>query len=284
MRISKDIMKQLSQAYLKIRNTARYMLGNLCDFDPDKDMVAAEDLEDLDRFALHTFNQLVRTVRDAYDRYEFHAVYRAIYNYCVVDLSNFYLDVIKDRLYCGDDQTRRRAQSALYTILDGMTRLIAPILAFTSDEIWAAMKHAEGVNTESVVLNDMPEYRQELSLDQAQQERWEKLLFVRDSVNKALEVARNEGVFKKAQDTEVDIAVAAGDKALLESVDLAALCIVSKVTVTEGVQNAAEDALVPCAIAVKLSEAPKCPRCWNHNDHVDEDGLCPRCAAVVKAQ
>jgi isoleucyl-tRNA synthetase len=285
MRISKDIMKQLSQAYLKIRNTARYMLGNLCDFDPDRDMVAAEDLEDLDRFALHTFNELVRTARDAYDRYEFHAVYRAIYNFCVVDLSNFYLDIIKDRLYCGDEKTRRRAQSALYTILDGMTRLIAPILAFTSDEIWAAMKHAGGVNAESVLLNDMPQYRPELALDPAQQARWEKLLFVRDSVNKALEVARNEGVFKKAQDTEVDIAVGAQDRALLESVDLAALCIVSKVTVTEADQLlGAQDALVPCTITVKLSQAPKCPRCWNHNDHVDESGLCPRCAAVVNGQ
>lgn len=284
MRISKDIMKQLSQAYLKIRNTARYMLGNLCDFDPDADLLAADQLEELDRFALHTFNQLVQTVRDAYDRYEFHAVYRAVYNYCVIDLSNFYLDIIKDRLYCGDEATRRSAQSALYVILDGMTRLLAPILAFTSDEIWAAMKHEKGVNAESVLLNDMPEYRAELVLSQEEQERWGKLTALRDAVNKALENARNAGVFKKAQDTEVTIGVEnAEDAALLNSVDLAALCIVSKVTVTpSGVDGEKmADCPVKCTIAVKLSEAPKCPRCWNHHDHVDENGLCPRCAEVV---
>ena len=146
MRISKDIMKQLSQAYLKIRNTARYMLGNLCDFEPDRDLVPAENLMELDRYALHTFNELAKTARAAYDRYEFHAVYRAVYNFCVVDMSNFYLDIIKDRLYCGAEAERRSAQTALYHILDGMTRLIAPILAFTSDEIWHAMKHAQGVN------------------------------------------------------------------------------------------------------------------------------------------
>ncbi len=286
VRISKDIMKQLSQAYLKIRNTARYMLGNLCDFNPDTDMVALDKMVELDRFALHTFNDLVKTVREAYDRYEFHAVYRAVYNYCVIDLSNFYFDIIKDRLYCDSDELRRSAQSALYLILDGMTRLIAPILAFTSDEIWAAMTHAADVNAESVLLNDMPGFNAAYVLDAAALERWNKLVALRDTVNKALENARAAGVFKKAQDTEVTISVEnADDGALLESVDLAALCIVSKVAVTteavEGEKMA--DSAIPCTIAVKLSEAPKCPRCWNHHDHVDENGLCPRCAAVVNA-
>ena len=287
MRISKDIMKQLSQAYLKIRNTARYMLGNLCDFDPDTHAVAYDKLEELDRFALASYNNLVKACREAYDRYEFHGVYRAVYNFCVVDMSNFYLDIIKDRLYCGDDADRRSAQTALYTILDGMTRLIAPILAFTSDEIWHAMKHAKGVDAESVLLNDMPGYEEELALDAAGQERWDKLVSLRDAVNKALENARNAGVFKKAQDTDITLSVSAADAAFLEGVDLATLCIVSKVTVTTGPVEGEqmEDCLVPCTIAVKLSEAPKCPRCWNHNEHIGTEGhhpeLCPRCAAVV---
>ena len=287
MRISKDIMKQLSQAYLKIRNTARYMLGNLCDFDPDTHAVAYDKLEELDRFALASYNNLVKACREAYDRYEFHAVYRAVYNFCVVDMSNFYLDIIKDRLYCGDDAGRRSAQTALYTILDGMTRLIAPILAFTSDEIWHAMKHAKGVDAESVLLNDMPAYEEKLALDAAGQERWDKLVSLRDAVNKALENARNAGVFKKAQDTDITLSVSAADAAFLEGVDLATLCIVSKVTVTTGQVEGEkmEDCLVPCTIAVKLSEAPKCPRCWNHNEHIGTEGhhpeLCPRCAAVV---
>ena len=287
MRISKEIMKQLSQAYLKIRNTARYMLGNLCDFDPDANLVPVEQLMDLDRYALHCLNELVKNVRAAYDRYEFHGVYRAIYNFCVVDMSNFYLDIIKDRLYCGSEEERRSAQTALYYILDGMTRLVAPILAFTSDEIWHAMKHAKGVDDESVLLNDMPEDNAAFALDEAAKDRWTKLVALRDAVNKALENARNAGVFKKAQDTEVTVSVSAEDADFLKDVDLASLCIVSKVTVTtdsvEGEKN--EECLVPCTIAVKLSEAPKCPRCWNHNDAIGTDGhhaeLCPRCAAVV---
>ena len=232
MRISKDIMKQLSQAYLKIRNTARYMLGNLCDFEPDRDLVPAENLMELDRYALHTFNELAKTARAAYDRYEFHAVYRAVYNFCVVDMSNFYLDIIKDRLYCGAEAERRSAQTALYHILDGMTRLIAPILAFTSDEIWHAMKHAQGVNAESVLFNDMPGDNAAFALDAAARERWAKLVSLRDAVNKALENARNAGVFKKAQDTDVTLSVSESDAAFLAGVDLASLCIVPKVTVT----------------------------------------------------
>ena len=292
MRISKDIMKQLSQAYLKIRNTARYMLGNLAGFDPDKDRVAYGELEELDRFALASFNDLVKAVREAYDRYEFHGVYRAVYNFCVVDLSNFYLDIIKDRLYCegADSRLRRSAQTALYTILDGMTRLIAPILAFTSDEIWGAMPHTADVNGESVLLNDMPAWDSALALDPGTAERWEKLVSVREAVNKALENARSAGVFKKAQDTEITISVAEQkDADFLNSVDLAALCIVSKAAATtEAVEGErAEDCLIPCTIAVAFSQAPKCVRCWNHDagvgaDH-DHPELCPRCAAVVKA-
>ena len=290
MRISGDIMKQLSQAYLKIRNTARYMLGNLCDFDPDADLVAAEHLMGLDRYALHLFNQLVKTVRAAYDRYEFHAVYRAVYNFCVVDLSNFYLDIIKDRLYCGDEAARRSAQTALYVILDGMTRLIAPILAFTSDEIWHAMRHGSDADAESVLFNDMPGDNAAFALAGADQERWEKLVSLRDAVNKALENARTAGVFKKAQDTEVTLSVSEQDAAFLAGEELATLCIVSSVIVTTGSLEGerADECRIPCTIAVRLSDAPKCPRCWNHNEHVGGDpehpDLCPRCAGVVRGQ
>ena len=289
MRISPEILKQLSQAYLKIRNTARYMLGNLAGFDPDHP-VALADMESLDRFALASFNNLVKTCREAYDRYEFHAVYRAVYNFCVTDMSNFYLDIIKDRLYCGHDADRASAQTALYAILDGMTRLIAPILAFTSQEIWAAMPHASSADSECVLFNDIPDYRTELALSDEELFRWGLLVSLRDGVNKALENARAAGVFKKAQDTELTISVAEEkDAEFLHSANLAALCIVSKVTVTtdsiEGEQ--VEDCLIPCTIAVKVSEAPKCPRCWNHDEHIGAPGhhaeLCDRCAAVLGA-
>ena len=291
MRISKDIMKQLSEAYLKIRNTARYMLGNLAGFDPDRDQVPYAQMQALDRYALSRYNELVKTVRAAYDRYEFHAVYRAVYNFCVIDLSNLYLDVIKDRLYCegASSPERRSAQTALYVILDGMTRLIAPILAFTSDEIWAAMPHAASDNGESVLLNDMPDASPALALDESAAGRWDKLISLRDAVNKALENARKAGVLKKNQDAEIRLWVLEEDAAFLKDVDLATLCIVSKMEVLtgDGEGETAEDCLVPATIAVTLSDAPKCVRCWNHNGHVGEDHdhaeLCPRCAAVVRA-
>ena len=287
MRISGEIMKQLSQAYLKIRNTARYMISNLCDFDPDANRVALDQLTGLDRFALHRFNEVVKACRDAYDRYEFHGVYRALYNFCVIDMSNFYLDIIKDRLYCGDDAGRRSAQTALYLILDGMTRMLAPILAFTSQEIWAAMPHDAAADQECVLFNDIPGDRAELTLSAADQERWDRLVSLRDAVNKALENARSAGVFKKAQDTDVTLSVSAEDAAFLAGEDLASLFLVSGVSVTtdavEGEQAA--DCLVPCTIAVQLDEAPKCPRCWNHDSHIGTDGhhaeLCDRCAAVL---
>ena len=291
MRISKDIMKQLSEAYLKIRNTARYMLGNLAGFDPDRDQVPYAQMQALDRYALSRYNELVKTVRAAYDRYEFHAVYRAVYNFCVIDLSNLYLDVIKDRLYCegASSPERRSAQTALYIILDGMTRLIAPMLAFTSDEIWAAMPHTASDNGESVLLNDMPDASPALALDESAAGRWDKLISLRDAVNKALENARKAGVLKKNQDAEIQLWVSEEDAAFLKDVDLATLCIVSKVEVLtgDGEGEMAEDCLVPATIAVTLSDAPKCVRCWNHNGHVGEDHdhaeLCPRCAAVVRA-
>ena len=291
MRISPELMKQLSQAYLKIRNTARYMLGNLDGFDPDR-AVAVKDMLDLDKWAAAAFNNLVRDVRAGYDAYEFHAVYRAIYNFCVVEMSNFYLDIIKDRLYCGDEAGRASAQSALYLILDGMTRMLAPILAFTSQEIWTAMPHRAGDDTECVLFNDIPDYDPALALDEAEAARWNKLLEVRDVVLKALEDAREQGV-KKNQDAEVTLhlpekAYAAWEAgnvlAGFDEADLAALFIVSKVTVTKRDGEPA-DLDADATVSVKLSDAPKCPRCWNHDASIGTDGhhaeLCARCAAVL---
>ncbi len=272
MRISPELMKQLSQAYLKIRNTARYMLGNLDGFDPNQ-AVAVKDMLDLDKWAVAAFNDLVKDVRAGYDAYEFHTVYRAIYNFCVVDMSNFYLDIIKDRLYCGDAAGRSSAQSALYRILDGMTRMLAPILAFTSQEIWTAMPHKAGDDPECVLFNDIPDYDPALALSEAEAARWNKLLEVRDVVLKALEDAREQGI-KKNQDGSIALTV---DSALgFTEEELATLFIVSKVTVEQGGAVAA---------AVKLSDAPKCPRCWNHDTLIGTPGhhaeLCDRCAKVL---
>ena len=287
MRISKDILKQLSQAYLKIRNTARYMLGNLSGFNPDTDQVDYTALTPLDQWALARYNELIRTVRTAYDRYEFHSVYRAIYNFCVVDMSNFYLDIIKDRLYCGDDADRAAAQTALYKILDGMTRMLAPMLAFTSEEIWAAMPHGAADEASCVLLNDIPDYDEKLCLSQELSDQWDKVIALRTDVNRALEAARAQKLVGKSLDAEVTLYLNAEGKDAFDAMgqhDLAAVCIVSKVIVAEGEgQGVAGENFPGVTIAVAPSQAPKCSRCWAHNEQVDaEMELCPRCASVLK--
>ena len=290
MRISPEILKQLSQAYLKIRNTARYMLGNLAGFQPDGKL-PLEEMLPLDRYALHTFNQLVGACRDAYERYEFHAVYRAIYNFCVVDMSNFYLDIIKDRLYCGDQAGRASAQSALYTILDGMTRLLAPILAFTSQEIWAAMPHASGDDQECVLFNDIPQVDAALTLPQDKAEQWAGVIALRDDVNKALELARSEQGVKKNQDAQVKLTFSPAAWERFQAMglsreELATLLIVSDVTLDQGEgEGHPGEAFEGLWVAVSPAEGPKCPRCWNHDAHIGTAGhhaeLCARCAKVL---
>ncbi len=290
MRISKEIMKQLSDAYLKIRNTARYMLGNLFDFNPDN-QVAPEELPELDRWALSRFNELVKKVRTAYDVYEFHVVYRAVYNFCVIDLSNFYLDIIKDRLYCDgtDSKFRRSAQTAMYRILDGMTRMLAPILAFTGEEIWEAMPHDSRADTGNVLYNDMPRYDETLALSPAQSAKWDKLIALRTDVNRALELARNEKRIGKSLEANVTLYIT--EPSLLEAcsgVNLAELCIVSSADVVSAHGSGFTGTTEGLAVSVSSAPAPKCVRCWMHSDHVGESEnhpeLCPRCAAVVGEQ
>ena len=287
MRISKEILKQLSQAYLKIRNTARYMLGNLSGFNPDTDMVSYGDLKELDKWALSRLNELVKTVRAAYDRYEFHAVYRALYNFCVVDMSNFYLDIIKDRLYCGNDADRGAAQTALYKILDGMTRMLAPLLAFTSEEIWAEMPHASADDKTCVLLNDIPAYDESLCLSDEVIAQWDKVIALRTDVNKALENARKEKLVGKSLDAEIVLYLTADAKAAYDAMgqkDLSEICIVSKVTALEGEGEGYTGENFPgVTVAVIPSEMPKCSRCWIHHEGVDPElELCPRCAEVYK--
>ena len=290
MRIGPEILKQLSQAYLKIRNTARYMLGNLAGFDPNK-AVAVADMVELDRWAVAQLNELVKAVRAAYDRYEFHAVYRAIYNFCVVEMSNFYLDIIKDRLYCGDDASRASAQSALFMILDGMTRMIAPLLAFTSQEIWAAMPHADSDDAECVLFNDIPDWSAGLALSEAEADKWAKVIALRDDVNKALELARSEQGIKKNQDADLKLTFTADAWSTFEAMglscaDLATICIVSAVTAEQGEGEGYKgEQFEGLTVQVLPAAGEKCPRCWNHDVTIGTDGhhaeLCERCAAVL---
>ncbi len=295
MRISPAIMKQLSQAYLKIRNTARFMLGNLDGFDPDK-AVPPEQMLGLDRWALSRCRDLVEQCRAGYDAYEFHTVYHAVYNFCVVDMSNIYLNVVKDRLYCGDDAGRLSVQSALYRILDALVRLLAPLLAFTSQEIWREMPHAAGDDAENVLFNDIPDADDALKLSGEDALRWEQALALRDEVNKALELAGGEQGVKKNQDADVTVylpeALYSDWKkghflAGFDEADRAALCIVSGFTGVNGKGEGCPgtDAFKGAVIQVAPAAGPKCPRCWNHDARIGTPGhhaeLCDRCAHVL---
>jgi len=290
MRCSDPIFKQLSDKYLKIRNTARYILGNLDGFDADT-VLPFGQLEPLDRWAVSRLNSLIARCREAYDNYEFYAVTYAIHTFCVTDMSSFYLDIIKDRLYCEkrDGQLRRSAQSAIWYILDAMTRLLAPVLSFTAEEIWEVLPHQSKDDPESVMYNDMPAAREDWNLNEADNAGWDLIMKIRADVLKALELARSEKVIGKPLDAEVVIHLAgAVKKEALEGFDLKTICIVSKVTVTEdGAEGVEAGVNSGVQVTVTPSQAPKCIRCWNHDEHVGEDSehpeLCPRCAAVLKA-
>ena len=287
MRCSDNIFKQLSDKYLKIRNTARYILGNLDGFDPNAP-VPFEQMTELDQWALVKLGDLIRRCLAAYENYEFHAVTYAIHNFCVVEMSSFYLDIIKDRLYCeaADSAARRSAQSAIYIILDAMVRLLAPVLAFTANEIWQAMPHAAGANAEHVMLNDMPTADAVWTFSEDEAARWDLLLKLRTDVNRALEAARAAKVIGKPLDASVALYFnAEGWKAFqaVADLDLRTLFIVSDVTAEEGEGEGMPGENFPgVTVAASACTAPKCARCWTRSPAVSpETELCPRCAAVL---
>ena len=291
IRISEKILKQLSDAYRKIRNTARFILGNLNDFDPDADLVPADRLEQIDRWALHRFNGLIEQVNKGYATYAFHEAYHAIHNFCVVDMSNFYLDVLKDRLYVETpgSATRRAAQTVMYLILDGMARLVSPILAFTSDEIWQAMKHRKGEDARDVLYNDMPK-PVAVDADAVFVEKWDKLHLLRNDVKKALEIARTAKTIGSSLDARVVLHCEGGlyDFAASVKAVLPAVLIVSHVDIENGGKGDFEGEDLPgLSVSVFHADGEKCARCWSYSDTVGGDpehpDVCGRCAAVLKA-
>ena len=274
--ISNDILKQTSETYRKIRNTARYILGNISDFEPDKDMVAPENMMNIDKWAVKTLNNLIENVKASYEKFEFHQVYRGIYNFCVVDMSNFYLDVLKDRLYTEkkDSVERRSAQSAIYLILDAMTRMLCPILAYTSDEIWQYMPHRKGDNTESIIFNDMPEVVA-LDVDDAFMAQWEKISQLRDDGKKEIEPLVKEKTIKSSLEAKV-VLTASGDYLdFLNTVkdEIKPALIVSEVEILEGDGE--------LKISVEKAEGGKCERCWSISKSVGLNSahptLCDKC-------
>ena len=284
VRISEEILKQLSEAYRKIRNTTRFILGNISDFDPNNDKVSFDELLPIDKWALFTLDELNKKVRDGYDRFDFHQVYAAIHNFCVVDMSNFYFDVLKDRLYTErtDGKLRRAAQTAIYTILDAMARMIAPILAYTSDEIWQFMPHDSSANAENVMFNDMPELTG-AELDDSFIAMWDRIHETRDIVKKAIEPEIKAKKIRTSLEAKITLKCSGEQYDFLKDAEkeLASSFIVSQVDIV----NEAADGL---EVTVSAAEGEKCERCWIYSKTVGEHPvhktLCARCAAVLEQE
>jgi isoleucyl-tRNA synthetase len=292
IRISKEIMKRLSESYRKIRNTCRFLLGNLYDFDPKRSRVSYAELLEIDRFALHQLFLLIQTARKAYEHYEFHSAYHAIDNFCVTEMSATYLDILKDRLYCSPSDTslRRAAQTVLYETLTSLTKLMAPILPFSAEEIWWAIPYRDE-NEESVHLTSFPsppgEYR-----DENLAYRWKILLKVRERVLKALEEARANKMIGNSLEAKVTIKSPERLLSFLQSYplnELEDIFIVSKIELLslDGHQDLSlEDAWEKIEVTINIFPAKKCERCWKYSETVGEEKemptLCHRCSEVVR--
>ena len=292
IRVSERILGQLSDAYRRIRNTSRFMLGNLYDFDPKKDAVPYASMPDIDRFALHRLTGIIEKGLNAYSQYEFHIIYHALYNYCSVDLSAFYLDILKDRLYTTAPKSlkRRSAQTVMHTILDTVVRLIAPILPFTAEEIWRFMPDYAG-KKESIHLESLP-VADPVWNDAELAKNWERLIAVRGEVTKALEEARSRKLIGHGLDSAVIIAAPKDMHDLLDSYfdDLRSVFIVSKVSLARGEDQRSDIAykssdVEGLSILVIPSPGEKCERCWVHDSSVGTDcehpTVCKRCCAVL---
>ena len=288
VRCSDEIFKQLSQNYLKFRNTSKFCLDNLSDFDP-ANLVKPADMLELDKWAISRLNDLLTKCYAYYDNYEFHNISHAVNDFCVLDLSSFYFDILKDRLYCDekDGLSRRSAQTALWLILDAMTRLFAPILAFTCDEIWLAMPHRAEDDVRNVLFNEMVKPYADYALSDAEMEKWALIAKLRNDVNIVLEAARNDKRIGKSLEAQVTLYAEDDENAAIlekfKGMDLHDLLLVSDCRIGSGKPDAANFSETFNGLTVEVNEAPgtKCPRCWKHATEANADGLCPRCAAVV---
>ena len=286
VRAGKNIFKQLSEAYRKIRNTARFILGNLDGFDPNTDCVADDQLQEIDRWALAALDDLIVNAHNGYAVYDFNKVYHAVYNFCVVAMSNFYLDVTKDRLYCTNGAARRAAQTTMYKILVALDKIIAPILCFTSQEIWDFLPKTEGMN-KYVVFEDMTKAG-EYAADDAFKAKWNQLIAVRDEVKKVLEQARAEKTIGASLEASVTLYCGDAVYDLLNSIpmdELADLMIVSHVELVKG-EGGAASAVEGLGIAAAHATGDKCERCWKYSADIGtppaHPTLCARCASVVE--
>ncbi len=285
--VSKDIIKQVTEVYRKIRNTARYILGNIFDFDVNNP-VPYEDLMEIDKWALTKLNRLIKDCTKAYDTYDFHIAYRALNQFCVVDMSSFYLDIIKNRLYTyrANSVERRAAQTTMYEILSGLVRVLAPMTCFTAEEIWQYMPHRKGENLESVMLDFYPKVNAKFE-NQALELKWERLIKVKEAVAKKLEIARAEKKIGLSLEAKVILYAEAEEHDFIKNnlEILKEICMVSSLEISENRRN--QDEEVGIGVEVKKADGEKCERCWQYSTTVGEDSdyptLCHDCKEVMKS-
>lgn len=289
VRLSQEILKQLSEAYRKIRNTVRYMLGNLYDFNPNKNMLDLNKLLPLDKWAICKLNKLIKNVLTSYEEFEFHKVYHNIHRFCVVDMSNFYLDVLKDRLYVerADGFSRRSAQTVIYLILNAMTKLLAPILAFTTEEIWQCMTHVKGEETESVLFNSMPEILN-INVSEEFEKTWDQIVDIRTEVQKSLEVARKNKIIGSSLEACVNLYC---NDDLYNFIlplisDLKDIFIVSQVNLDKNIGGIdASTDIKGLNVTISCAKGEKCERCWVFSETVGNnttgEQICSRCAEIL---
>lgn len=289
IRISKEILKQLSEVYRKIRNTIRYILGNTNDFNYENDKVEFKDMLELDRWALMHMQLLKKEVSAAYESYDFHVLYHAIHNFCSIEMSSYYLDILKDRLYAykADSFERRSAQTAMYEIMLDLVVMIAPVLSFTMEEVWQFMKKPASM-PESVFMMPWPECKEEY-IDEALESKWDNFIEIRSEITRVLEGARRAKTIGHSLDAKVELHATGEALAILRSVegDLATLLIVSQAKLVEGLAGGVEaTGREDLKVTVQAAEGEKCERCWIYSDTVGKDAehptVCARCAAALK--
>ncbi|EEX48440.1 isoleucine--tRNA ligase [Jonquetella anthropi] len=280
MRISYKIVDSLVESYRRIRNTARYLLGNLHGFNPSTDRVPYEKMGEFDRWVLALLNRTIRRVTESYENYEFHIPTMTIHQLCVNELSSVYLDVNKDRLYADpeNDTARRATQTVMWELLTTLTRMLAPVLSFTSEEIWQAAKEIDPSLEESVFLAEWPKPNESL-IDEELLARWDKILAVRGAVSKALEEARASGQIGQSLEAAVTASLPEEYRSLLSEREWNDLCITSSFKLGELPGVPADEMGV--ALSVSRVEGQKCPRCWKYVTHWDENGLCDRCHSII---
>ncbi len=286
IRISQEILDRLSEAYRRIRNTCRFLLANVSDFDPQADAVPISEMRELDKFALDRLNYVIERVCKAYETFDFHVVFHTLYNYCTVDLSSLYLDILKDRLYVelSNGLIRRSAQTALFQILSALVKLMAPILAFTAEEIWTAVNSAPG---RSIHMTSFPEKLDWVKLTDEERARWDTMLSVRQEVSKALEEARAAKLIGSS--LEAKVVIEAGEeiaKSIKNTQDPEGFFIISQLEVKIVVEGPSEGEGLLTKIVVERASGEKCPRCWTWKPEVGSDSMyrevCPRCAGVLR--